>query len=135
MAVPRYRRGRHCMERYHKHFLASDLKDDYEDRNTVYAMYAIDHFNIVSCWRYKVGDTFVPLVFTLTSRTSRRRKTSPYIKAQPLLTYHSAIDEIRKLVEKYPNGYQGKMMRPFVPSMLILFLAILHVLPCLNSMK
>ncbi|KAI1145730.1 Fructosamine kinase-domain-containing protein [Nemania diffusa] len=38
MAVPRYRLGRHWMEEYHKHFPISDPQEDYEDRNTLYAI-------------------------------------------------------------------------------------------------
>ena len=38
MAVPRYRLGRHWMWEYHKSFPISDPKEDYDDRNTVYAM-------------------------------------------------------------------------------------------------
>lgn len=38
MAVPRYRLGRHWMREYHRNFPISDPEEDYEDRNTVYAM-------------------------------------------------------------------------------------------------
>jgi protein-ribulosamine 3-kinase len=36
--IPRYRLGRQWMREYHKHFPISPPKEDYEDRNRLYAM-------------------------------------------------------------------------------------------------
>ncbi len=41
MATPRYRLGRHWMREYHKFFPISPPEEDYEDRNLLYAMYAL----------------------------------------------------------------------------------------------
>lgn len=84
MAVPRYRLGRHWMREYHRNFPISDPEEDYEDRNTVYAMYvastlAIMCLGLISSDVIVEGISVLP-VYIQTIKARVRCKFSPWTK-------------------------------------------------------